>query len=83
MINSLINIIILISINVLKIYKKRILNILLTNLIDLMPPKKGPEHEEKPLWGRPGNTLKMGIVGLPNVGKSSTFNFLAKLNVPA
>ncbi len=48
-----------------------------------MPPKKGPEHEEKPLWGRPGNTLKMGIVGLPNVGKSSTFNFLAKLNVPA
>jgi ribosome-binding ATPase YchF (GTP1/OBG family) len=25
----------------------------------------------------------MGILGLPNVGKSSTFNFLAKLNVPA
>lgn len=35
------------------------------------------------MWGRPGNTLKMGIVGLPNVGKSSTFNVLAKLNVPA
>jgi len=25
----------------------------------------------------------MGIVGLPNVGKSSSFNVLAKLNVPA
>lgn len=25
----------------------------------------------------------MGIVGLPNVGKSSTFNLLSKLNVPA
>lgn len=48
-----------------------------------MPPKKSQVPEEKPLWGRPGNTLKMGIVGLPNVGKSSTFNFLAKLNVPA
>jgi obg-like ATPase 1 len=33
--------------------------------------------------GRPGNTLKMGIVGLPNVGKSTTFNLLSKLNVPA
>lgn len=25
----------------------------------------------------------MGIVGLPNVGKSSTFNLLSKLSVPA
>jgi len=33
--------------------------------------------------GRPGNTLKMGIVGLPNVGKSTTFNLLSKLQVPA
>ena len=31
------------------------------------PPKKVQ-------LGRPGNTLQMGIVGLPNVGKSSTFN---------
>jgi len=36
-----------------------------------------------PLWGRPSNTLKMGIVGLPNVGKSSTYNVLANLNVPS
>ena len=35
------------------------------------------------LWGRPANTLKMGIVGLPNVGKSTTYNVLSKLNVPA
>jgi len=33
--------------------------------------------------GRPGNTLKMGIVGLPNVGKSTTFNVLSNLDVPA
>lgn len=46
-----------------------------------MPPKK--EEVKKAPLGRPGNTLKMGIVGLPNVGKSSTFNLLSKLSVPA
>lgn len=48
-----------------------------------MPPKKEAAPEKKVLLGRPGNTLKMGIVGLPNVGKSSTFNLLSKLSVPA
>ena len=43
---------------------------------DEAPPKKAE-------LGRPGNTLQMGIVGLPNVGKSSTFNLLSKLSVPA
>lgn len=38
---------------------------------------------EKPLLGRPGNTLKMGIVGLPNVGKSSFFNSLTHSSVPS
>lgn len=45
-----------------------------------MPPKK--VVEEKVRLGRPKNTLQMGIVGLPNVGKSSTFNLMTKLNVP-
>ncbi len=47
-----------------------------------VPPKK-EEEEEKPLLGRPGNHVKMGIVGLPNVGKSSFFNLMCKMNVPA
>lgn len=33
--------------------------------------------------GRPGVSLKMGIVGMANIGKSSTFNLISKLNVPA
>lgn len=46
--------------------------------------KKGKEEIPKKVQlGRPGNTLQMGIVGLPNVGKSSTFNLLSKLNIPA
>ena len=40
-------------------------------------------EETKPLLGRPGNTLRMGIVGVPNVGKSSTFNLLSNLSIPA
>lgn len=48
-----------------------------------MPPKKKVEVEKKVLLGRPRNTLKMGLVGLPNVGKSTTFNVLSNLNVPA
>lgn len=45
--------------------------------------KKKDAIEEKTTWGRVKNTLKMGIVGLPNVGKSSCFNLLSKLSIPA
>eukprot|EP00828_Plagiopyla_frontata_P021058 TRINITY_DN271_c0_g2_i1.p1 TRINITY_DN271_c0_g2~~TRINITY_DN271_c0_g2_i1.p1 ORF type:complete len:419 (-),score=84.93 TRINITY_DN271_c0_g2_i1:143-1399(-) len=46
-----------------------------------MPPKKQEVVEKKISWGRPGNTLKMGIIGLPNVGKTSLFNSLTKMQI--
>jgi len=48
-----------------------------------MPPKKQAPPVKKVLLGRPGKSLSMGLVGLPNVGKSSTFNVLSNLSVPA
>ena len=48
-----------------------------------MPPKKKAEPVKKVILGRASNTLKMGLVGLPNVGKSTTFNTLSNLSVPA
>ncbi|XP_076316605.1 obg-like ATPase 1 isoform X1 [Tachypleus tridentatus] len=42
-----------------------------------MPPKKKDSETGKPLLiGRVGTNLKVGIVGLPNVGKSTFFNVL-------
>jgi len=38
---------------------------------------------QRVLLGRPSNQLKLGIVGMPNVGKSTLFNILTKMNVPA
>jgi len=46
-----------------------------------MPPKKAAAPEKKTLLGRPSNNLKAGIVGLPNVGKSSFFNVLSKTDL--
>lgn len=40
-------------------------------------------EEKKVVFGRVGNSLKMGIVGFPNVGKSSTFNLFSKVQVKA
>lgn len=47
-----------------------------------MPPKKN-QVEQKALFGRPSNNLKMGVVGLPNVGKSTFFNALTNSAVAA
>ncbi|CAA7268169.1 unnamed protein product [Cyclocybe aegerita] len=46
-----------------------------------MPPKKAAAPEKKTLLGRPSNNLKIGIVGLPNVGKSSFFNVLSETDL--
>lgn len=48
-----------------------------------MPPKKAQEPEVKPLIGRIGTNLRIGIVGVPNVGKSTFFNVLTKSAAPA
>jgi len=45
-----------------------------------MPPKKEVK-QEKVLLGRPGNSLKSGIVGLANVGKSTFFQAITKCSL--
>ena len=47
-----------------------------------MAPKKNDKNAPPPqiaLLGRSKNSLSMAIVGLPNIGKSLTFNILTKL----
>jgi len=48
-----------------------------------MPPKKKVEEEKPVIIGRLGTNLKCGIVGLPNVGKSTFFNVLTKTSIAA
>jgi len=49
-----------------------------------MPPKKKDDKDDRPvLIGRLGTNLKCGIVGLPNVGKSTFFNVLTKSQAAA
>lgn len=53
------------------------------NFAGKMAPKKVEEPEKKPLIGRVGTNLRVGIVGVPNVGKSTFFNVLTKSAAPA
>jgi septin family protein len=46
-----------------------------------MAPKKKEDEPQKAVLGRFSHNLKMGILGLPNVGKSTFFNTLTKLSV--
>ena len=49
-----------------------------------MPPKKKAQETQQAVYfGRIGTSLKIGIVGLPNVGKSTFFNVLTKCQVPS
>lgn len=48
-----------------------------------MAPKKPEAPEIKPIIGRVGTNLRVGIVGVPNVGKSTFFNVLTKSSAPA
>lgn len=49
----------------------------------MAPKNKVDEPEKKPLIGRVGTNLRAGIVGVPNVGKSTFFNVLTKSAAPA
>lgn len=48
-----------------------------------MPPKKKVVEAKPALMGRVGTNLRVGIVGLPNVGKSTFFNVLTKSQATA
>uniref|UniRef100_A0A8C6B985 Obg like ATPase 1 n=1 Tax=Monodon monoceros TaxID=40151 RepID=A0A8C6B985_MONMO len=49
-----------------------------------MPPKKaGDGIKPPPIIGRFGTSLKIGVVGLPNVGKSTFFNVLTNSQASA
>lgn len=45
--------------------------------------KKATEEPEPPRFGRVKSNLKMGVLGLPNVGKSTLFNLLTSQAVAA
>ncbi|KAG2180821.1 hypothetical protein INT43_008400 [Umbelopsis isabellina] len=45
--------------------------------------KQKGEIEEKLFLGRPSNNLRIGVVGMPNIGKSSLFNALTRSAVAA
>lgn len=54
-----------------------------SEIFQMAPKNKVEEPEKKPLIGRVGTNLRVGIVGVPNVGKSTFFNVLTKSSAPA
>ena len=54
-----------------------------TKSISKVPNSKKVKKFTEVLLGKVSDTLKMGLVGLPNVGKSSTYNLLSRMHVPA
>ncbi|KAF9428938.1 hypothetical protein BGZ94_000433 [Podila epigama] len=54
-----------------------------SHILYAKPSKGGPVIEQKELLGRPSNNLKIGILGVPNIGKSTFFNALTNSSVPA
>uniref|UniRef100_A0A8C2U5W9 Obg-like ATPase 1 n=1 Tax=Coturnix japonica TaxID=93934 RepID=A0A8C2U5W9_COTJA len=50
---------------------------------EMAPKKAGDGVKAHPIIGRFGTSLKIGIVGLPNVGKSTFFNVLTKSQAAA
>jgi hypothetical protein len=54
---------------------------------EIMPPKKSKgaaaAASAAPMLGRPTNNVSIGIVGLPNVGKSTFFNVMCSMTVLA
>jgi obg-like ATPase 1 len=53
------------------------------NIIDAMFSTQAKGTIKRVRLGRTGTSLKVGLLGMANIGKSSTFNLLSNLNVPA
>lgn len=59
-------------------YRARLSTMDAHHILPLPLSAEAAAAEKKVFLGRPSNNLQMGIVGVPNVGKSSLFNALSK-----
>ncbi|CAG2104455.1 unnamed protein product [Medioppia subpectinata] len=57
--------------------------VLICNLPEMPPKKDSKDTEKTVLLGRISTQLKVGIVGVPNVGKSTFFNVLTSSEASA